>query len=87
MESIKAGPFFIVSFDAKVAKIMKFSVISSENKLVTLLKIYYLVVISNLFVFDLEIKQTVLICLITFENTYLKASLIILSYSKPLVSP
>ena len=38
---MKAGPFFIVSLVAKVAKKIKFSLISSENKLVTQVNIYF----------------------------------------------
>ena len=65
---------------------MKFSVISSENKLVTLLKIYF-VKMSNLLLFDLEIKQAGLIWLITLEKAYLKSSIIVSPYFWPLVSP
>ena len=57
---MKSGPLIKVSSLAYVANTIKFSLISSENKLVTQLNIY-LVNISNLFVFDLAIKQTVLI--------------------------
>ena len=83
---INAGPEFIVSLFACVARINKFSLISSENKLVTLVKIY-LVKISNLLAVAFAIKQTTFIWSITFENTYWKAEFIISSYFLPLVSP
>ena len=53
---INAGPEVIVSLFACVARIKKFLLISSENKLVTLVKIY-LVKISNLLAVAFLIKQ------------------------------
>ena len=57
---MKSGPLIKVSSLAKVAKTKKFSLISSANKLVTHENIYF-VNISNLFTFDLIMKQTALI--------------------------
>ena len=56
IDSIKPGSSCIVSLPAKVAITRKFSLIFSENKQVTLLKIYFFN-ISSLFVLALEIKQ------------------------------
>ena len=49
---------------------MKFPLISPENKFVTLLKIYFFN-LSNLLLFDLEIKQTVLNFFLNYEEKIL----------------
>ena len=67
----KAGPFYAVSLLAKVANTIKFSVTSSENKEVTLLKIY-LVNVPFLLVFDFYNKNISLICSMKLEKTKLK---------------
>ena len=51
MDSMKSGPSDKVSSHAKVANIINFSLMYSENRLITLLNIY-LIKISSLFVFD-----------------------------------
>jgi len=67
----KACPFFVNSLLAKVANTIKFSVTSSENKEVTLQKIY-LVNVPILLVFDFYNKNTSLICSMKLEKTKLK---------------
>ena len=59
-----------ISLFSKIDKIMKFPLISPENKFVTLLKIYF-VNLSNLLLFDLEIKQTVLNFFLNYEEKIL----------------
>ena len=86
IDSINRDPSFIVDLLAWVVKNNKFSAISSENRLVILLKIY-LIKISNLESVDLAIKQIIFIYLMIFLKAYSKASIIYSSYFFPLVSP
>ena len=86
MVSTIIGLFFIQSLLAWVAKIIKFSLTSPANKLVTQLKIYWVNISILLFV-AFAIKPTALIWLITLEKTYLNTSFIFSSYEIPIISP